>query len=274
MSREIATLGGAIATMATSVVAGVTIGQVDGLNQAVIESAKFTASNAEQTVVRHVVETVGKATATAGVAVAAGVTLGCVDSLNDTVVMLGKSNGDSAVDSGMALVRSVGEMADGTPVVGNIKGGIHYAVGDITGGAKAMKPASRTTGVVVGGFAGIPAGPGGIVMGCLAGGAAMDGIITGASSAIEGRFVPYGQIASWNAVAKQNNANEIVGGVVGGLIAPVMNGGLAGSVSDGVVVVAVAEIFMAESLALKEHISSLLAEMEVAILQYGCEEAQ
>jgi hypothetical protein len=147
MSREIATLGGAITTAATSVVAGVTFGQVDRLNQAVVESAKFTARNAEQTVVRHVGETVGKAVATAGVAVAAGVTLGQIDSLNNTVVKLGKSTRGAAVNSGKALARTAGEVADGTPIVGHIKGGIHYAVGDKIKGAKAMKAGAQFTNI-------------------------------------------------------------------------------------------------------------------------------
>jgi hypothetical protein len=84
--------------------------------------------------------------------------------------------------------------------------------------------ASRTTGVVLGGVAGIPGGPPAMFAGGVAGGAAMDGIITGASSAVEGKFTPYGQIASWNAVAKGNSADEVVGGVVGGIMAPVLDG--------------------------------------------------
>ena len=42
MGNEISTVGGAIATAATSVAAGVTFGQVDALNQAVVYTAKFT----------------------------------------------------------------------------------------------------------------------------------------------------------------------------------------------------------------------------------------
>lgn len=38
-------------------------------------------------------------------------------------------------------------VADGVPVVGHVKGAIHYAVGDSDGGARAMRSATRTTGI-------------------------------------------------------------------------------------------------------------------------------
>ncbi len=41
--NEISTVGGAVATAATSVAAGVTFGQIDELNQAVVDCAEYTA---------------------------------------------------------------------------------------------------------------------------------------------------------------------------------------------------------------------------------------
>ena len=58
----------------------------------------------------------------------------------------------------------------GVPIVGHIKGGIHYACGDKDGGDNAMKAASRTIGVVGGGAVGILGGPAGMIAGGVAGG--------------------------------------------------------------------------------------------------------
>lgn len=57
MGNEISTVGGALATAGTSIAAGITFGQVDELNDAVVSCAKFTASKAEKTVVKSIAET-------------------------------------------------------------------------------------------------------------------------------------------------------------------------------------------------------------------------
>lgn len=76
-------------------------------------------------------------------------------------------------------------LADGIPIVGHIKGGIHYALGDEAKGAQSMKSASRTVGVIGGGVGGFfVGGPAGSVAGGIAGGAAVDGIVTGIDSAV------------------------------------------------------------------------------------------
>ena len=55
---------------------------------------------------------------------------------------------DGAIETqkkcGNALLRT----ADGIPVVGHVKGAIHYACGDSEGGNKAMMSVTRTTGVM------------------------------------------------------------------------------------------------------------------------------
>lgn len=224
MGNEMCTVGGAIATVGTSVAAGVTFGQVDALNNAVVECAKYTGNAAANTTVRHVGETVGSAAATAGAAVAAGVTLGQVEALNDAVVNLAEHTGVSAVESGKSLVNTANDFADGIPGVGHIKGGIHYACGDTEGGDKAMKSASRTVGVVAGGVVGIPAGPAGMVAGGIAGGVAMDGITTGVESAIKGKYIPSGSVKAWNNVVEGKDAQTVIDGVVGGMMTPVMDG--------------------------------------------------
>ena len=218
------TVGGAVATAATSVAAGVTFGQVDALNNAVEECAKFTGNAASKTVVRHVGETAGKAVATGAVAVASGVTFGQVDALNQTVVKLASNTAESAVESGKVVGQTANDFANGIPVVGHIKGGIHYAFGDKKGGDESMKSASRATGVAIGGVLGAVGGPAGMVAGGIAGGAAMDGITTGVESAIEGKYTPAGQIKSWTEVADGKDPQKIIGGVVGGVMSPVMDG--------------------------------------------------
>ena len=167
MGNEISTIGGAVATAATSVAAGVTFGQVDCLNEAVVDCAKFTADQFMDSTVRHVGETVGTGVAVVGTSIAAGVTFGQVDALNDAVVATANHTANSAIKSGGKVVEIVDGVADGNlksystvpgllllfndfidfyflglPVVGHIKGGIHYACGDKDGGDKAMKAGS------------------------------------------------------------------------------------------------------------------------------------
>ena len=61
---------------------------------------------------------------------------------------------------------NLSQLVDSVPLVGHIKGGIHYAVGDTEGGHNAMFAASRTTAVLGGGIAGgLLGGPVGAVAG-------------------------------------------------------------------------------------------------------------
>lgn len=195
MGKEISTLGGAIATVGTSVAAGVTFGQVKALNDSVEACAKFTGKSFMDTNVRHIGEAVGSGISTVGTAVAAGVTFGQVDQLNNAVVACAKHTGKSSVAAGKTAVNTLNDTADGLPGLGHVKGKIHYAVGDEKGGDRAMKAASRTTAVVgagVGGF--IVGGPVGAALAGVATGAAMDGVITGVDSAVHGEYRPYGQV--------------------------------------------------------------------------------
>jgi len=84
-------------------------------------------------------------------------------------------------------------MLNGIPVVGHIKGGIQYAMGDKKGGDEAMKAASRTVGVIGGGVAGFcVGGPVGAIAGGITGGQAVDGLTTGIDSAVHGEYRPNG----------------------------------------------------------------------------------
>jgi len=224
MGNEISTIGGAVATAGTSIAAGVTFGQVDALNNAVVECAKFTGEKASKTIVRHAGETVGSAVAVVGTSVAAGVTFGQVGALNNAVIATANHTAHAAVATGGEVVTLADGVANGIPGVGHIKGGIHYACGDKAGGDQAMKAASRTIGVIGGAGVGVLGGPAGMVAGAVAGGAAMDGITTGVESAIKGEYTPSGQIEAWTKVAKARNGQEVIGGVVAGITTPLMDG--------------------------------------------------
>jgi hypothetical protein len=104
MGNEISTVAGAVATVGTSVAAGVTFGQVDALNNAVVECAKFTGDKASKTVVRHAGETVGSAAAVVGTSLAAGVTLGQVEALNQAVVKTANNTAMAAVATGKETI--------------------------------------------------------------------------------------------------------------------------------------------------------------------------
>merc|ERR1712167_183764 len=125
MGNEISTIGGGIATVATAA-AGATFGQVDALNSAVKDTAKFTGKSFMKTNVRHIGQTTGVAFATTGTAVAAGVCMGQVDALNQSVVTTAKLTASSGVECGKTALETLSDTADSLPGVGHAKGGIHY----------------------------------------------------------------------------------------------------------------------------------------------------
>ncbi|GAB9472304.1 hypothetical protein Gpo141_00009485 [Globisporangium polare] len=225
MGNDLSTLGGAVVTTGTAVAAGVTFGQVQALNDALVDSAKYTAEHAEKTVVRHVGETLVMAVATLGTSVASGVTLGQVTALNDAVVHCAKKTSLASQKSGSELLTVADGLSDGIPGVGHVKGGICYAVGDKERGDRAMKSSSRSVSVLGGGVKGyLVGGPVGAIAGGIIAGAAMDGTITGIESSIHKEFRPHGQIASWNQVATAKNSDERIGGIVSGVMTPVTDG--------------------------------------------------
>jgi hypothetical protein len=85
------------------------------------------------------------------------------------------------------FARELEGMADGLPVVGHIKGAVHYGLGQTEKGRRSMVSASRTVAVVGAGIAG---GPGAAA----AAGVGYDGLVTGIESARHGKFRPEGGI--------------------------------------------------------------------------------
>lgn len=107
MGNEIGTVGGAVATVGTSIAAGVTLGQVESINNSVVNTAKYTARHAKNTGVRHIGEAAGSAVGTAGCAIAAGVTLGQVDALNRATKSCADNTGRASLH---ALVNEWGKL--------------------------------------------------------------------------------------------------------------------------------------------------------------------
>ncbi|CAG5097937.1 Protein of unknown function [Cotesia congregata] len=101
-------------------------------------------------------------------------------------------------------------VVDSIPVVGHVKGIVHYAVGDCEGGNKAMYQATRTSVVLGAGAAGSLAGPAGAVAAAMYAGAVTDtvasitleepqGIVKGCKNIaddVKGGKNPMGSIAS------------------------------------------------------------------------------
>lgn len=84
-------------------------------------------------------------------------------------------------------------LANGVPLLGHIKGGIHYSLGDPVGGDAALKAASHTSSVMAGAAAGLLlGGPVGAVALGIGSGAAMDATITAVDSKLSGKPQPYG----------------------------------------------------------------------------------
>ncbi|GMT25480.1 hypothetical protein PFISCL1PPCAC_16777, partial [Pristionchus fissidentatus] len=106
-------------------------------------------------------------------------------------------DGERAKETNLRSAKVISNFADGIPVVGHVKGGIHALAGDSDGAKAAVKSANRSVGVVGGGAVGFIAGGFvGAVAGGIAGGAAMDGLQTGISSAYHKEFRPAGSIAA------------------------------------------------------------------------------
>lgn len=233
MGNEISTLGGAVATAGTAIATGVIFGQIESVNNAVVEFATFTANHAKNTVVRHVGETAVMAVATAGASIAIGVMFGQITALNDAVVHCAKQTARVGMNTGSELVVIGDGLTDSVPIVGHVKGTVFYALGDHKRGARAMKSSTRMKGVIGGGVAGSVAGvfvggPAGIitggVAGGIAGGAAMDGIITGAEYGINEKYRPSGFISSATQVVTATTFEEGLTGIIGIVSTGVVDG--------------------------------------------------
>ena len=132
-----------------------------------------------------------------------------------SAVEAAKGDKEAARDTQKQFLSMVDGTVSAVPVVGHVKGAIHYATGNKEKGHAAMKASSRSTGVMIGGAAGfIAGGPVGAVAGGVTGGVAMDGIITGADSAKHKEFRPYGDFELVKDPKNPGKWCDVVGGKV------------------------------------------------------------
>ncbi|ESO99054.1 hypothetical protein LOTGIDRAFT_238932 [Lottia gigantea] len=125
-----------------------------------------------------------------------------VSQLRSTIEL---ANGDAtaALQTQKEFLATVNEVANQVPIVGHVKGMVHYAMGDNDGGDNAMKSSSRTVGVLAGGAGGgFVGGPVGAIVGGIKGGLIMDGVTTAVDSRIHGHYRPTGYIEQFHEIKK------------------------------------------------------------------------
>jgi len=144
-----------------------------------------------------------------------------------------KGHPRKAKDIQKTFVKNVGnfvnEAINSTPIVGHIKGAVHYAIGDPGGGKDAIDSANHVSGAIIGGTGGFVAGgPTGAFVGGVLGANAVDLALTGAESAIKGTFKPHGRIeeianlANGNTDSKAGDTFDIaMGFILDGLVGQV-----------------------------------------------------
>ena len=126
-----------------------------------------------------------------------------------SLVEVSMGDAEAALETQRQFGQGMSDLADAIPVVGHVKGGIHYAVGDTEGGDRAMKSSSRTVGVMGGGVVGlVVGGPVGAIAGGVAGGAAVDTVTTIVDSNVHGEYRPSGMVGS---IEQLTEAPEDVG---------------------------------------------------------------
>lgn len=122
-----------------------------------------------------------------------------------------------------------GDLLDALPIVGHVKGIVHYACGDEEGGDKAMRAATRSAAVVGAVTAGALAGPVGAIAAGAAAGAAYD---TGTAIVTDGKqvsgvakiFQNPGEISSWVG-AGVDMVGDGLSGIGGGNLGNLVNVG-------------------------------------------------
>jgi len=126
-----------------------------------------------------------------------------------SVVEVISGNHEQARQTQLHFADTMSNAANAIPIIGHVKGAVHYACGDSLRGELAVKSASQSTGIIVGGIAGgIIGGPIGAVTLGTAGGAAVDVIVTGVESLIHKEYRPNGSIAIATRVATGKSVKD------------------------------------------------------------------
>uniref|UniRef100_A0A914VSG6 VPS9 domain-containing protein n=1 Tax=Plectus sambesii TaxID=2011161 RepID=A0A914VSG6_9BILA len=127
-------------------------------------------------------------------------------------------------------LRNGNAFINGVPVVGHIKGGIHYALDDKNGGHEAMKASSRTVGVIAGALGGaLIGGPAVAAAGGVGGGLAVDTLSTAIESAVNRRYSPSGTLALGTELVRNHSDAGAVFDAAGGFALTVALDGVGGA---------------------------------------------
>lgn len=110
-----------------------------------------------------------------------------------SAIQVGKGDRDAARKTQLEFLSVVSGVVDNVPLVGHVKGGLHYARGNKNRGDAAMKAASHTSAAIVEGIGGFFAGgPVGAAFGGIAAGTAMDSFITISEYGVSRKYKPEG----------------------------------------------------------------------------------
>lgn len=124
---------------------------------------------------------------------------------------------------------------NGLPVIGHIKGGVHYACKDFVDGDLAMKAASHSTGVLIGGTTGfVTGGPMGAMVGGITGGLTIDSLITEVDSKLKKTYAPSGHLAALANLMQKTQDNEKISGEVFDLVTGLLMDGIVGGMQENV----------------------------------------
>jgi len=165
-----------------------------------------------------------------------------------------------------------GSLLDSIPVVGHIKGVVHYATGDAEAGNDAMHSATRTSAVVGGAFVGtVTGGPLGGIAGAVGAGNAVDAGFTVVESIANDEWSPRGNIeAATNIVT----GDDVLGGL-GEIAINTVADSLGGYGAGGVVGKSTAKGVMAEGVkvAVKQGSKEVSVSVSKAALKQVAKES-
>ena len=221
MRDEINTIRFGAATICFIAMSSLTFFQINVLSKASLICVKLTKDSFMATSVRYVIETFFSCLATVGIALVAGVTFGKFEKCNETVLSCSKYTVNSFNNMLISFINILSFIFDIFPIIGHVKAGIHYICGKRSDGDKALKAASRTTGIFFAAVIGaLTFGFKAMFLFGSAAGVVMDGLITLIASSVHKKFVPHGQVAAWTAVLRGLSIQEIVEGLVCGITGP------------------------------------------------------
>jgi len=164
-----ATVAGVLKSTATGVTYLASFGQYDDAGVAFKKSVEETVVNAKATDLAHVVETTGLGLVAAATNVANVATLGQLADVNQASQNLNQATMNSAQQTVEHVGKTANDIANHTPLVGQAKALLHYQMGNVPAGDKALAQSNKSTVVAIAGLGGtLAAGPFGTVVAVVA----------------------------------------------------------------------------------------------------------